>query len=321
MENIKILTLEDLENEKYKIYINEINKKNRLMSSFLTKELEKNSSNGIREDVLQFISDNIDSICNKDSNLNYEFFIANMSADVSVSPEWYSWFDEYFEDENHIDIEDFSYLFNEFYTERHIPLEDIKELFKRGQNDVLTIQNLIIAYVPDPEDERQEPVEVSTNNDYNGSSVDSASDVEIEDSHKNEFGYVELFDNLLAVMSYRGSEEQSITGVQNEMNKILAKFQLATTEMSTYAVEIFKAWEKDKDEIKKLKSLYNMQQNLLANQQRKINEQKADIIKLRNRINESEKADIQRESLNHKLLEIQGLMSEMNNTKSEDYDF
>lgn len=318
MAEHNILTMEDMKKNSEQILLNEIKSKNHLLFSFIEELLLKNSSQGIREDVFRYLSANAEHIGNKKDELNYEYFISNMTLDISMGPEWYEWFDEYFDRENHLDTDDFAYLINESYTERKIPLKDLKDLFNKGQNDVLAILDMIIQYVPDP------VIDDMTKAEPDNSSTIEHNQIIVEDAHTSggteHYGYVEMFDNLLSVMSYKGTEETSIAGVQNEMNKVLAKFQLATTEMSTLVVEMLKNWEKDKDELKKMKSLYSIQQNLLASQQHTISNLKMDIVKLKNRLSETEKSDLQRISLNNKLLEIQGLMSELSKPMSGDFN-
>lgn len=318
MAEHNILTMEDMKKNSEQILLNEIKSKNHLLFSFIEELLLKNSSQGIREDVFRYLSANAEHIGNKKDELNYEYFISNMALDISMGPEWYEWFDEYFDRENHLDTDDFAYLINESYTERKIPLKDLKDLFNKGQNDVLAILDMIIQYVPDP------VIDDMTKAEPDNSSTIEHNQIIVEDAHTSggteHYGYVEMFDNLLSVMSYKGTEETSIAGVQNEMNKVLAKFQLATTEMSTLVVEMLKNWEKDKDELKKMKSLYSIQQNLLASQQHTISNLKMDIVKLKNRLSETEKSDLQRISLNNKLLEIQGLMSELSKPMSGDFN-
>lgn len=324
MAKYNTLSMEDMKKEPEQTLLYEIKSKNHILFSFIEELLSKNSSQGIRADVFRYICKNAENIGNKKDELNYEYFISNMASDISMGPEWYEWFDEYFTDDNHIDIEDFTYLINESYTERKIPLNDVKSLFRKGQNDVLAILDLIIDYVPDPVIENSDPSDAMPKMESGDSTEIPHDQVIVEDARSQDeaehYGYVEVFDKLLSVMSGKGTDDISIAGVQNDMNKVLAKFQIATTEMSTLVVEMLKNWEKDKDEIKKMKSLYSIQQNLLASQQQTIRSLKLDIVKLKRKLSETEKSDLQRISLNNKLLEIQGLMSELSKSTDSEYD-
>ncbi len=316
--NNNIVKCHELKEESYKDILKKIDEGDPLMGAFLDQYIEGNENEDINEDVLSFIADSINTIRDMRPELNYEKFIIDMLKDATITTEWFSWFNEYFAKLDAMDIDSFSYVFGEFYPDNDIPLNHIKRIIDDSNGDVIQILDKINAYIPT--DDIQEPEIVTDRREeaYDAGRHQAQRILEQSNPNEEKFGLNDMFESFLAAVTYKNREDQAISVIQSDMNKILAKFQLTTTELTNYATEIFRSWEKDKDQINKLESLCSIQKNMLASQQMTISELKNEIAALKNRIYEDEKADIKRESLNHKLLELQGLMSELDRPRRTD---
>lgn len=101
--------------------------------------------------------------------------------------------------------------------------------------------------------------------------------------------------------------KQNVIIDSDNLNKIVAKFQLAASELAAYSSEVVHEVENDKEEIKRLNALLNLQQRVMSSQQNKINEMRGEIVRLNTRIQNAERTEMRREAINQKISELQSL--------------
>lgn len=310
--NFRILYLKDIKEENVEALLNNIAQENANLHDCIVENLRKENTFGIRNDVLQYTSEHISDF-RKDQE--YAFNIASLMFNVKISPDHLDWINTYFAEINKIKLDDFMIVFSEA-VEKDIPLNKIKEYFSE-ETDELKVYEKIISYKEELSETNAEEAE------HNENALEVAAkpeDVEVTKTEEQKVedtsptqqqeAMTEMFDNLLTAMTYREKgDNESVLKVQDDLNKIIAKFQVAATELATYATVIIRDWEKDKEEIRRLKALHEIQQKLMGSQQYKINEQRNEIISLKKRISIAEKSEMQRDAIKQKISDLDSLVN------------
>lgn len=283
------------------------------------------SVQGVRKDILAYFAEHAGEF----GQTKEHFDILSLLIERNeFTAEWYSWLNEYLRSEPHIRIDDIGILLNEA-VEKNISLDELKaivegkeslvEVFpmlKKEENDAEGQQipkydedaTCVVAEVSDG----LEPLE-------NNGIVLPQKENSLRTVRENE-PYFGLLNDMLTVMSGAGhGEKDSVINVQDNLNQISAKFQSALKELSAYSTEIVREWEKDRDEMERQKALYHIYQNIIHNQQRKINEMRNEINRL-NVLRKAEKKRAQgREALNQKITELQLLATDIERNGSYEY--
>ena len=325
-EDYKVIYQKDLEEEDINSYFNNIKEKNVKLYDCIMENLRKENSLGIREDILKYISGHISEF--KDSQ-EYAFNIASLICNVKITTDYLEWVNYYFQNIDLIKISDFMIVFSEA-VEKDIPLAEIKKFFSEEEKDELRIYDMVMSYTPsEASSDSSEEVPTADATEVKSESVPgenrelaTVADSKEETVNDNDPGMASMFDNLLTVMTYRNKNtDESVIGVQENINKILAKFQIASTEMTTYCTSIIREWERDKEEIEHLTALNKIQQEILGNQQNKINELRNDIIRLNERIQAAEKSEMQRDAIRQKISELDTLASDMSRPTGNEHSF
>jgi dsDNA-specific endonuclease/ATPase MutS2 len=99
--------------------------------------------------------------------------------------------------------------------------------------------------------------------------------------------------------------------VQDNINAILAKFQVTVSELTSYATNIVRDWEKDKEEIERLKALNEIQQKVISNQQTKINEMRNQLVRTNEKLQAVKLSEMKSEAIKQKISELDSLASEI----------
>ena len=299
--NIKVICYDDLEKEEIVGYLNTIKEKNATVYNAIYNVLQNNKSTGIREDVLKYFSINAESFSKEQE---YAFHMAFLIENERLSPKWYEWINDSLISKGTVPLADIMVALN-VIIEKDMPLEGAKSLFAENENDVLKILQTVEDYETNEESGRD-----SEDIDNKSSAVpvvseESKNAITLE-AFEGDLRRTSSLDDLLNVMNIKGRGAIcSVLDVQDGFNKILAKYQLAFTELSSYSTEIIREWEKDKDEIERFNSLYAVYQKMIGRQQRKINEQANEIARLKSVIEDAEKKALKRESIIKKITELQ----------------
>lgn len=278
---------------------------NKALYRFVCSNLQKDASLGVREDVLQYISGVAEQF---GTDQRFLFQIAGFMNNLKITPEHLEWVDSFLKQNTAVDVDDFSVVFIEA-VEKDIPLQQIKKLFG-SETDQLLIYQKIVDYEPGT---FNETADAESNNDVNflleiPKQEDGAEKIDDKECDKQEdSGYAEMFNSLITVMSIKNDGDNSARTVSDNLNKIVAKFQLAASELASYSSEVVHEVENDKEEIKRLNALLNLQQRVMSSQQNKINEMRGEIVRLNTRIQNAERTEMRREAINQKISELQSL--------------
>lgn len=263
----------------------------------------KNHTVGIRDDVLKYLSENVNQLI---TGSEYAFHIANLAMNPKVAVGWYAMLNNVVK-ESPISLDDLMVVINQM-VEKGMSLDEAVEILDKEDTDIVKMFELVEKY-QNPALLTQEESNEADNKEIKAESKDMG---KMEPAEVKEVGqsseYVALFDDLLTVMSTKGGGSAcSVLDIQEHLNRILAKFQVALTEITAYSTDIIREWEKDKDEIKRMKALYAIYQNLMRRQQSKINELQNENLRLQAVIEEAEKKAMNRRELSEKISELQML--------------
>lgn len=293
---------------------------NKSLYRFVCSNLQKDASLGVREDVLQYISGVAEQF---GTDQRFLFQIAGFMNNLKITPEHLEWVDSFLKQNTAVDVDDFSVVFIEA-VEKDIPLQQIKKLFG-SETDQLLIYQKIVDY--EPENGVEAADKVSENHkDANpvleiSKKENEAEKIEDRDDKQEDSGYAEMFNNLITVMSIKNDGDNSARTISDNLNKIVAKFQLAASELAAYSSEVVHEVENDKEEIKRLNALLNLQQRVMSSQQNKINEMRGEIVRLNTRIQNAERTEMRREAINQKISELQSLTLNERKDSENEYSF
>ena len=301
----RIIYLKDKNTPDVNDIFSKLEQNNKALYRFVCSNLQKDASLGVREDVLQYISGVAEQF---GTDQRFLFQIAGFMNNLKITPEHLEWVDSFLKQNTAVDVDDFSVVFIEA-VEKDIPLQQIKKLFG-SETDQLLIYQKIVDYEPGT---FNETADAESNNDVNflleiPKQEDGAEKIDDKECDKQEdSGYAEMFNSLITVMSMKNDGDNSARTVSDNLNKIVAKFQLAASELAAYSSEVVHEVENDKEEIKRLNALLNLQQRVMSSQQNKINEMRGEIVRLNTRIQNAERTEMRREAINQKISELQSL--------------
>lgn len=311
-ELVRIVSFKDKDDSEVNKILELLKEKNEVLYQFLVSTLQRDLLLGVRYDVLAYVADHAEQF---GTDQRYMFNMANVMCNVKIKPKHIEWMNSYLKEKDRIvSVDDFVIMFSEA-VEKDIPIEQIQELFETEEGEI-ELYGKIMNYQPN-----------LALNENNGSDVCKSPDSDEADEESNEAvlstdkqteevsvnvnshesDYAEMFHSLITVMSRKDSEDNEIHFMDENFKKIVAKFQLATSELTSYSLEIIHKMEKDKDEIERLNALLTIQQRVMSNQQNKINELRSQIAHLNSRLWDAEKTEMRREEINQKITELQNL--------------
>jgi len=328
-EHYTMIYKNDLSNPVIMELLDTIKEKNSEFHTQLCLAIEKRESAVCREDVLRYFAESAENLF---ADTFYIYHISSLMENVTLSPSWFQWFNDYFSNGGGTGVDDFMVVISEA-VEKNIPLEETRKIFEQGGDDILLIYDTIDQYHPEiskiePEkmhEELQErPDEMNTDlkeSPHRNEVNEVSSNVNMPVNESGIDNFTGMFESLVKAMSIKGrSMDIEVLDVQDNLNKIIAKFQLVITELSAYSTEIIREWEKDKEENERMMALHNLQQTAIENQQRKINELRNENLRLTSRIQDASKSEIRRAAINKKITELQSLTSNQNDAISA-YDW
>ena len=310
--NYKLICENDLKHEKVKVKMDEIKEKNEKLYNYIMINLMSDGSLGIRDDILHYISEKIEGFRTEQE---YVYNIASLICNVKVTIPYLEWINAYFNGNPKIHISEFTIILNEA-IEKDIPLKEIKRIFS-DENDAVVILGKIADYEPDnvPADNKEES-SVILKNDELSKQVPSVKEGFPQKINKETSVMPEVFNSLLNAMTYRNSNEDDMIAIQNNINQIIAKFQLASTELTSYSNILIREWEKDREEIQRLKTLNKMLQSLLTENQKKMHDLRNENVRLIEKIQAAEQSERSKDMFGKKLMELQELLNETTSYKS-----
>lgn len=312
-ELVRIVSFKDKDDSEVNKILELLREKNEVLYQFLVSTLQRDSLLGVRYDVLAYIADHAEQF---GTDQRYMFNLANVMCNVKIKPKHIEWMNSYLKEKDRIvSVDDFVIMFSEA-VERDIPIEQIQELFETEEGEI-ELYGKIMNYQPDlslnennGSDDCKSPDSDEADEESNEAVLSMNKQITEEVSvnvNSHESDYAEMFHSLITVMSRKDSEDNEIHSMDENFKKIVAKFQLATSELTSYSLEIIHKMEKDKDEIERLNALLTIQQRVMSNQQNKINELRSQIAHLNSRLWDAEKTEMRREEINQKITELQNL--------------
>lgn len=277
---------------------------NVVMYDFILNTLQNKPNMGIREDILNTVNNNIGTFSMEQQDVS---LLCKLMFNLKVSSELLLWCNEFIKKSKY-QVDDFDVAINAA-IEKNIPLSVIEGMFN-SDYDEMELLIKIDEYtgkegVVLPEDTVSEMEPVNETSSY----VESAhkhdeSAVKVMNSDP---GYDEMFNSLITVMTSKVTGESTVKSIEDNLNGIVAKYQLATSELASYSKEILHEIEKKDEEIKKLKALLTIQQKLMSSQQNKISELRSENAHLNTKIINAEKAEMRNEAILQKAKELQNL--------------
>ncbi len=323
MSEGRMLFKNDLDsNEEYQDILKAIKGENATLYYCLMENISKNTTVGIREDVLMMIAQNVGRISNfLHDDIGRVTYFALLTNNSGIGAEWYEWMLSQDNWITAIGMDNFFILIGEI-QEHHISLESFKEIYS-SEDDFADILKKISDYKEEQLKEEQADFQEEM---QNASETDAAQKQleENETAEVAEAGQTEvcteqnllsreqevsnIFGNLLTVMS-EDNVKNNIS-MQNELSKIIASFQTSFNEISTFAYDLIHQWNSDRQEMERLKALFQLQQQVLSSQTMKINELRNLLNQKDNEIRESVQRDIKHEEINKKIMELKSLSEE-----------
>lgn len=323
MDNeLVLLSLKDREKPEVEKLFTQLEENNGVLYRFLKSTLQKDPLRGIRQDVLIYVAENAAQF---GQDHGYMFSLAVLLCNIKIMPEHIKWMDSYLKKKEKIDDDDdFFILFTEA-LEKDMPLAQIKNLFET-ETDEIIMYDKIMNYQSDTVETEDKDISDEVTESAKEITVREKNSVAEENGEENgivhengESGYAEMFNSLITVMNKKDGTDDEVHSVDENFKKIVAKFQLATSELIAYASEVVHAMECKKEENERLNALLTIQQRVLSSQQDKISELRIQITHLNVRIQNAEKTEMRREAINQKINELQNLT--INERKEGDYPY
>ena len=312
-----VLDKTDLNRPEVKELLNTIKEKNYELYTQIFLAFEKKDVAVCREDVLRYLAENAEKLY-KDTL--YTYHIASLLENIKLEPSWYEWVNNYFCQGGGAGVDEFMIVLGEA-IEKEMPLKDTIKLFEQS-DDIIAIYEAIDEYNPKASNKEEEsenkikdkldvPEKVSEEHSVQTVENETVANTDRIIRENSMVSFTGMFESLVKVMSIKGrSMDNGVLDVQDNLNKIVAKFQLAITELSAYSTEIIREWEKDKEENERLLALNKLQQKALENQQRRINSLRDENSILLAKIQDANKSEFRKASINKKISELQSLISE-----------
>lgn len=323
---MRMIYFKDVNDSNYSVIFNNIQMKNPTIYEFMMNILKNKSNFGIREDILNIVNNNIDKF---DTEQQTASFICKLIVNLKVEPELLMWSVEFLKSGKY-KLDDFEIALNSA-IEKDIPFNVIKSMFNYGY-DEMELLIKIDEYTDKEKDDFGASSDLGIDEHDDSSAIESEiagesysytsafdeSELKQDGSTVkvigNDSGYDDMFNNLITVMTSKASSDITSKIIEENMNSIVAKYQLATSELASYSKEVLHEIENKDEEIKKLNAMLTIQQKLLTNQQNKLNEMRSEIVRLNSRILSAEKAELRNKEIFQKAKELQSLTLAVNNS-------
>jgi hypothetical protein len=310
----RIIGIKDRNNTEFEGVFNSIENNNADLYNFLIVMLKNNQNTGIREDVLRFLGEHGGEFNSSDKNFTH--CLVGLAVNPKMVPDFLLWVNSFLNRNKNYSVDDFEVTVTEA-IKKGIPYSKIKELFDSGKYDEVEMLYEIQQYTPDLFADETEPVaepEPVVSNNEQAYVVETFAKADVPETNNEyteirqgtEASYTDMINSLITVMSpknYNGSSKS----IDDNLHSIIAKFQLATTELQSYSSEIVGELDRKDEEIKRLNALLTIQKNLITSHQNKISEQRMEIDRLNAKILNAEKTEMKREAINQKISELQSL--------------
>lgn len=324
MSEGRMLFKNDLDsNEEYQDILKAIKGENANLYYCLIENISKNTTVGIREDVLMMIAQNVGRISNfLHDDIGRITYFALLTNNSGIGAEWYEWMLSQDNWITAIGMDNFFILIGEI-QEHHISLESFKKIYS-PEDDFADILKKINDYQDEQIKEHtgidaQEEIQSVSEAEDLSENVTESEAVDVAEAGQTEISTEQntmsreqevsnIFGNLLTVMSEDNAK--NTISMQNELSQIIANFQTSFNEMSTFAYDLIHQWNSDRQEMERLKALFQLQQQVLSSQTMKINELRNLLEQKDNEIKKSVQREMKQEEISKKIMELKSLSEE-----------
>lgn len=303
MEDYRLITMKECEEVELQKCMDTIKEKNILLYKSIMRCLKKEDFKGMRDDVLHCLADNADRFEN-DKNMEISFQIADLLQDQRIKPEYFEWLISYWNTTT-LTPSAVIVLFM-MALDKKLRLEEIQFCFE--SEDEMSIFERIEGY-SNEDKEQNESNAITVVNTEKG----NVQNPENEQQIRNRNGIVSVFSDLLTVMSSSKQFDGNDTVLfQKKFTELMTCLQNNINEVNAFAGEIIHEWEKDKDEVRRLRAIYNIQQSALSRQQQNLYDAEDEISRLQAAVRDAEKMEQHYETISQKVEEIQKLTNTAN---------
>lgn len=297
MEEYRLITMNDLEDAELLQWIDTIKEKNLILYNNVMRCMQKADFKGMRDDVLQCLADYADVFHDDDNkNIEVSLQLADLIEDQRIEPDELEW------------------LFN-YWNQSALPVSNVIVLFMMAVDKRMSLSEMKMCFDSENEMEIYEHIEKYVGNEHVDSVETSANSsngvVRVTEGTQqidSENTIVSVFSDLLTVMSSgKQMDDHDTVLFQKKFTELMTCLQNNVNDINVFVSEIIHEWEKDQEEVRRLKAIYNIQQSALARLQQKLYEAENEISRLQIAVHEAEKMELHYETINQKVGEIQKL--------------
>lgn len=324
MSEGRMLFKNDLDsNEEYQDILKAIKGENATLYYCLMENISKNKTVGIREDVLMMIAQNVGRISTfLHDDIGRITYFALLTNNSGIGAEWYEWM---LAQDNWITamgMDNFFILIGEI-QEHNISLESFEKIYS-PEDDFADILGKINVYQDEQIEEHtvadyQEEAQPDSESENLSDNITENEAAEVAEAVQSEISTEQnpmsreqevsnIFGNLLTVMSEDNAK--NTISMQNELAQIIANFQTSYNQISTFAYDLIHQWNSDRQEMERLKALFQLQQQVLSSQTMKINELRNLLDQKDNEIKKSVQRELKQEEISKKIMELKSLSEE-----------
>lgn len=336
-EQYEIVKALGLDEAPYNMFLAKIKAANEKMAIHIKNTLLSNGNLGVRTDVLQYISENIEAFPKKNAD---GFAVFDLIFNCELSPEYWEiivkWMrDKNYDEDTEDDLSEFVIVFSSA-IEMQIPYEVICDYFADTNVNLMELYGKIGEYDANkmvsheaemPLDEKNVSSEIEMVEKEAIKTLEESANqrehikVEVTSEKKEESSQIALFDSFVKAMSLKNKDMSNLYEAQDHINKLVAQCQLILTETLTYTTEIIRQWEADKDKIEQMAAFQEIQKKFFLEQQNKMNDMRNRIVVLETQIAEAEKSLQKRDEINKKAQELMEMTTPVSHPNKINYPY
>lgn len=296
METYRLITMKDFEDAESQKWMDTIKEKNFVLYNNIIRCMKKADFKGMRDDVLQCMADHADVFHDDDKkNIEVSLQLADLIEDQRIEPDELEWLIGYWS-QSALAVSNVIVLFM-MALDKRMSLSDMKLCFD-SENE-MEIYEHIEKYAGN---EHMDSMETTANSENAVVRVSGTQQIDSENT------IVSVFSDLLTVMSSgKQMDDHDTVLFQKKFTELMTCLQNNVNDINVFVGEIIHEWEKDQEEVRRLKAIYNIQQSALARLQQKLYEAESEISRLQVAVHEAEKMELHYETINQKVEEIQKL--------------
>lgn len=295
-----MIKFDDFENEENKKLMDKLQEKNESLCSMIRLNHQINlAGGGIRSDILSYLAETAGML---PDDIKIRNSISTMTLSEKFDEDWYSWAMNYLLSDEHMDAINFDLIISTV-QDTPVTLDQVRQVFDEYPGKYMDIVKGVKKLLT--EEKSEEPTVTDTKTEAAGITNDPVSDEEFFNEEKS----MHIFPALIrAISTPAKADSETITKMTScgadslqKMQQILNDF--FCNHLAGYAA----AWEHDKEETVRLNAVVECQEQFIEGQQKKINELRARIEELNEKLRKGEKEREKNEQMAMKIKELQEL--------------